>query len=155
MLRFDFLFTTVFGLAVHAGGTLRCAACSCSRDVFLRASLLSVSFLDYSSKPYWTLHTRRTSILHRWSVLPTDRRTFPKGKTSLPRGSHALVAAYRRKFVDANPSKPSSISGWTSSFPSGACSQYPRVKSQTQSTRKTLNHITFHISSFHHLSTDI
>ena len=52
-------------------------------------------------------------------------------------------------------SKPSSISGWTSSFPSGACSQYPRVKSQTQSTRKTLNHITFHISSFHHLSTDI
>ena len=60
-----------------------------------------------------------------------------------------------RKFVNANPSKPSSISGWTSSFPAGACSQYPRVKNKTQSPRKTLNHITFHISSFHWLSTDI
>ena len=52
-------------------------------------------------------------------------------------------------------SKPSSMSGWTSSFPSGARSQYPRVKSKTQSTRKKLNHTTFHISSFHWLPTDI
>ena len=34
VLRFGFLFTTVFGLAVYAGGTLRYAASSCSRDVF-------------------------------------------------------------------------------------------------------------------------
>ena len=98
VLRFIF-FTKGYGLAVHAGGTLRYAASSCSRDVFLRAPMLSVSFLDYSSKPYWTLQTRRTSILHRWSVLATETRTFPKGKTSLPRGSHALVAAYRRSDV--------------------------------------------------------
>ena len=34
VLRFDFLFTIGYGLAVHVGGTLRYAASSCSRDVF-------------------------------------------------------------------------------------------------------------------------
>ena len=34
VLRLNFLFTTGYGLAVHAGGALRYAASSCSRDVF-------------------------------------------------------------------------------------------------------------------------
>ena len=38
VLRFNFLFTTGYGLAVHAGSALSNAASSCSRDVFFESS---------------------------------------------------------------------------------------------------------------------
>ena len=45
VLRVDFLFTTVFGLAVHVGGTLRYAASSCCRDFFFESFIAFGIFL--------------------------------------------------------------------------------------------------------------